>query len=368
MIKKCRYCGNVYQKNSEHVFPYGLGGEDLFMNCVCEQCNNDFSALERELYQKSPIGLLRSVEGIEGYKKNQRTGMLKYNEILSYDQASDIVFEIGQYENFQAYIKPQIVFYNNDFYLDGPSKIEIEKLLKCCKKWKEKSLAIKINREGKYRTILFEKSNETFEYQEFQKIKSKRTIKLLTMSENNELYKHLSPRIFLADEDELIIRARTIKEGIDFIQGFLNYTIKPRNLKCFTNELQKTIVINVSTSFDSKKVERALVKIGLNCLIYNFQKIIDDQALDDCISFIKKGFPPVKIDVIEKNCNINSNDKTHNVFFYQFENSVNIKLSLFNGKAAFNFGIPNLHILEPNDYNCFVINYKERINRFEDKI
>jgi hypothetical protein len=50
-LKTCIYCENVYEKDTEHVFPHGLGGQKLFINCVCADCNRYFSGLERELYQ-----------------------------------------------------------------------------------------------------------------------------------------------------------------------------------------------------------------------------------------------------------------------------------------------------------------------------
>jgi 5-methylcytosine-specific restriction endonuclease McrA len=51
-MNTCKYCGVKYDKNTEHVFPFGLGGEDTYANFVCTVCNNEFSGLERELYQK----------------------------------------------------------------------------------------------------------------------------------------------------------------------------------------------------------------------------------------------------------------------------------------------------------------------------
>ena len=63
----------------------------------CKKCNNYFSKLERELYQKSPVALMRSNAGIQGYSKNNknRPATLKYNEILSYVHDFDIVYEVG---------------------------------------------------------------------------------------------------------------------------------------------------------------------------------------------------------------------------------------------------------------------------------
>ena len=91
----CAYCNVNPPSNSEHVFPKGLGGENIYMDCVCNHCNNEFSLIERELFQKSFVAIMRSTEGIEGYSKNKRRrAPLKFPEIFQYVEADNVVYEI----------------------------------------------------------------------------------------------------------------------------------------------------------------------------------------------------------------------------------------------------------------------------------
>lgn len=61
--KTCFYCSNSYTtKDSEHVFPDGLGGENKMMSCICWDCNQKFSPLENELISKSFISFFRAAE------------------------------------------------------------------------------------------------------------------------------------------------------------------------------------------------------------------------------------------------------------------------------------------------------------------
>ncbi|CAL2093263.1 hypothetical protein T190611E02C_50115 [Tenacibaculum sp. 190524A05c] len=101
MEKKCFYCSNTYSKDTEHVFPDGLGGEKLYMPCVCEKCNNDFSKLEGELYQKGIPALMRSVEGVTKQKKQNKPTYFKAPILLTLDEENKIVYEVNQNNEFK---------------------------------------------------------------------------------------------------------------------------------------------------------------------------------------------------------------------------------------------------------------------------
>src|SRR5688572_28277704 len=86
--KKCRYCQNGYiEDGREHVFPKGMGGQDIFMDNVCGACNKKFSDYERALMRDSPIAFMRSVEGVEGYKRsNIPSGAFLAPILLTFDE------------------------------------------------------------------------------------------------------------------------------------------------------------------------------------------------------------------------------------------------------------------------------------------
>lgn len=61
--KTCFYCTKPYSgKDNEHIFPEGLGGQRLMMDCVCRECNDKFSRIENELISKSFLSFIRVAE------------------------------------------------------------------------------------------------------------------------------------------------------------------------------------------------------------------------------------------------------------------------------------------------------------------
>lgn len=107
-MHSCIYCKIQYCKNTEHVFPLGLGGEDIMIDCVCDKCNNEFSKLERELYQKSPVALIRSNKGVIGNKSRNTASAFKAPLLLCQDDVTGVAYEVGQSEKMQVYLRPQI--------------------------------------------------------------------------------------------------------------------------------------------------------------------------------------------------------------------------------------------------------------------
>lgn len=119
-IKKCRYCQSSFNEGAkEHVFPKGLGGPRIFVDNVCEQCNKKFSDYERELMRDSPVAFMRSVEGVEGYKRsNIQTGAFLAPILLTFDQETRIVYEVGHRYPFENFIRPQIILIEERFYIE----------------------------------------------------------------------------------------------------------------------------------------------------------------------------------------------------------------------------------------------------------
>ena len=374
-VEQCRYCGNDYQSNGkgEHVFPYGLGGQNLYMDCVCNNCNNYFSSLERELLQTSLIGLMRSVEGIQGYKKYERLAPFKAQILLMPGRNKKIVYEVGQFHQMQVFVRPQIIFIETNFYLEADSDQGRVKLFEQYKKWKTDNLRMI--------TKMPSKKGDEIEYVEFkqegnkfsstvksEKIKIKDEILFDLLPESHELNKVLTPTLFIDDDGKLRVRAATQEGAIEFVSNFLTATLKQLILNSFGEDDISQPIINVGYSFDSFKLEQSLVKIGINCLINYFPQIRDEQCLNDSISFVMKGEPLIHREVEEqKDGIIDSCENAHTIFFYQAEDTVRVRISLFNGGFIFAFYVPQLKILNPGQYNRLVINYQERVNKFEDQ-
>jgi len=370
--KNCKYCNTIYTKDTEHVFPKSLGGQKLCMNCVCENCNEYFSGLEGEL-SKSIVALMRSNEGLKGYKNydNNKPAPFKAPILLVFDEQNNIVFEVGQFYQMQIFLRPQIIFIEGKYYVEGNTNEAVEKFVKKFKDLKDSNLKIVTKYpKGINDTITFiEFTDLGTHYSLSQKqdnIKIKDHIQYCSLPKSHELYSSLTPRIFIDDDKNLKVRAKTIDEAISFMESFLNCTLTQKEFHSFENKNINSSPIYVGLNFDSLKAERALVKIGINCLMYYYPKNKSESILDDYISFVKIGSPLIRA-TLDRNDNIiDTHGKTHNIIFYQNANSVKITIGLFNGLIEFSFTIENLHILNHNECNKLHINYKDHINNFEN--
>lgn len=371
MEKKCFYCSNTYSKDTEHVFPDGLGGEKLYMPCVCEKCNNDFSKLEGELYQKGIPALMRSVEGVTKQKKQNKPTYFKAPILLTFDEENKIVYEVNQNNEFKISLKSQIIEINSKFYLEGSSQKDVDTFTNKFKKWRKDCLKLVLkfpdndNNSTSYIQFQIDDNGVSSKrIESFEKVKNSIIFEIL---DNHELSKYLKPRIFLDNKNDLRIRAKSIEESINFIKHFLIFTSKPVKLKSFSKEINDNGIVYVGHNFDSLKNEQAMVKIMLNCLVYYFPNSKNNTNLENAKTFIKSGKSELKRSTEKKDKIIDSKEKSHNVFFQQYENNVRVRLSLFNGQLCYSIIIENLLILPNMDYNRLIIDFVKRVNRLESK-
>lgn len=369
--KKCKYCGSHYQKDKEHVFPYGLGGEDIYITCVCEKCNNDFSGLERELYQKSPVAFMRSIEGVEGYHTNKgKTSPFRAPLLLGFDEKYKIAYEVGQYSGLDIRLRPQIMSIADIFYLEADSLADIQALNKEFVEWRSKNLKMIIafpkENQGLTKYIEFKQIGNQFPYNTFnEKIKVEREIIVDILDKEHELYPFLSPRLFMDDNRKLHVRCRTAEEAISFITKFAAFTLHPTPLKSFSNEPLNNLAIYVGQFFNPQKFDRAVVKIALNCLLHYFPDTRCSAEISNCISFVQTGIPVVDLTMGSKNTITDIVTNTHNIFFFQHSNGLFLTVSLFNGSISQTLFISELKILSVNSYARLLIDYKTRKNIFQ---
>lgn len=365
----CIYCNKPYQKNGEHVFPFGLGGQDIYIDCVCSVCNNYFAGLERELYQKSFVGLLRSVHGVEGYSPNAiNPSPFKAPVLLSIDKKHNLVFEIGQYAKMQVNLRPQIYFHHDRYHIEGDSQENTTLFATEFSKWIKENgiLTAKVNDEivmlkfelekGKYKILRLNGKQAT-----------RKAIQFCSLPIDHRLYEHLKPRLFIDDDRKLKIRAKTFQEAEHFLLGLLDDIRVNNNYTSLVGIDLDTPVVEVGFSFNPLKFEQALVKIGLNCLLHYYPKSRTSPSIKPHVNFVmgnksssisrsKDDKEPIK----------DSKEGHHNVFFFQTEKNVNVRISLFNGEFAFSFWIDDLKVMDKGRYGRLLINYTDRINTFQD--
>jgi hypothetical protein len=351
---KCAYCNINSSSNSEHVFPKGLGGENIFMDCVCNECNAKFSGIERELFQKSFVGLMRSTEGLEGYTKNKRrTAPLKFPEIFQYVESDNVVYEVGIYLGFKAYVRPQIILINNAFYSEAASADEINEFIAAFNSWRKGNLTMIVEfpqkKGGSYKAIKYELADKEYKYSEVNFLKAKKEIinYRLMGGSSNEHYSHFDPRLFFDDSQNLIVRSKELEEGINFMKKLLDYCeTGSANFKNYSDKPSKD-AIKVSFKFDIVKMQRALVKIGLNCLMHYYPNTKYDPHLataKEYVLFEKEG---LKSSVNEKTEMLDTDNRIHHVLFNQQREGLMIRTSLFGGYFVYSFMIEQLALL-PN--------------------
>jgi hypothetical protein len=370
----CRYCQRPIVKGGrEHVFPKGLGGPNLYMDNVCGDCNKKFSDYERALMRDSPVALMRSVEGVEGYQKSGRpSGTFSAPIMFSFDESTNVVYEIGQRHPLQNFVRPQVTLINGAFYIDGENNEEVQKFVAKFNHWKKdcRYMVVKIFSDdtASLQWIEFTDTGTEFTYAVSQTVANKAdAIKIDILRSDYELYPHLTPRIFVNDLGELWIRARTFDEATSFLAALMNNTRE----KIWMNKYSTTFnhpVIYVGQSFNNLQFSQGLIKVGLNCLMHFYPGIKDSAALNPCITFVMTGREGTQIDLEEKDNLKDSTEGTHNIFFQQTTHGMNIRISFFNGAGgAFSFYVLGLMVLKPGEFNRLVIDYTSHTMDFQDR-
>jgi len=364
MKLNCVYCDINPVGNSDHVFPKSLGGENIFMDCVCDKCNNDFSKIERELFQKSIIGLMRSVEGVEGYTKNKkRHAPLKFLEIFQFDKENKIVYEVGLHSGFKPYIRPQFIKVEGKFYSEAPTKEEMILFIDAFNEWRNKNLIMvtkfPAKKGDKYEAVKYILKEGKYSYEKIKidKVKNE-VIHYNLMKDNDEFKEHFEPRLFFDDSNNLIVRSRETNEGINFIAELLTYC--NRDAAKFNSYSAKNTkdAIRVSIKFDVVKMQQALVKIGLNCLMNYYPETKYNTLLRPIKEYVINGTAIKK--TIDKKINVlDTRTDMHSVLFYQLKQGLMIRTSLFRGQFVYSFLIENLNLFQRNGkFSGVEVDYK----------
>lgn len=345
---KCVYCNTNPVGKSDHVFPKSLGGENIYMDCVCDECNNKFSKIERELFQKSIIGLMRSAEGIEGYSKNKRRpAPLKFPEIFQHDKEEKVVYEIGIYNGFKPFMRPQIIRIKEKFYAEGGSIEEVKKFVDAFNKWRKENLVMVTHlakdKSGKSSGVKYILSEGRFHNEKTEVNKIKKEILHYSLMKDAELKNDFEPRLFFDDSDNLIARSREPKEGIEFMNALLDYC--NTEAAKFSSYKEKKIKepISVSFKFNMEMAQQALVKIGLNSLMHYYPDTRYNPLLNAAKGFVNSGteFPAAISD--RMNFLDTSND-IHYVLFYQLQEGLLVRVSLFGSNFIHSFLVNDLNL------------------------
>jgi hypothetical protein len=369
MPDKCVYCDINDVGFSEHVFPKSLGGEDIYMDCVCNSCNNKFSKIERELFQKSIIALMRSAEGVEGYKRNKlRPAPLKYPEIFHFDKEYKVVYEIGLFSGFKPFMRPQIIRIAGNFYIEGATNEELNLFVAVFNKWRSESLKIvtkfPIKPSKKSEGVIYNPNLYKYPYEKIELDRIKNEIVHYDLSPSVNFKDYFEPRLFLDDNSKLIVRSRTVLESIEFIKDFLEYWNNPTiKFSSFpTKNLSEPIY--VSFKFNMEMMQQALVKIGLNCLMNYFPDTKYDSLLAPAKNFVMYA-KSISAGISDRMQYMDLDNEIHYVIFLQREDGLLVRTSLFGSHFIYSFLIHDLKLLNRNgQFRAVEVNYRTKIQKF----
>jgi hypothetical protein len=364
MAYTCRYCNSQYQKNTEHVFPSGLGGQDVYVDCVCPKCNNEFSQLEMELIQKSPVAFIRLIDGtkLEGGKKLRFKAPIQ----LHYREDADIVYEMGQGDDVKIFIRPQIIRKDTTYYIEGSIPEDIRELYLLTKKWYDCNLKIRLPFDSAHPDVAlqFKRSGQAFTSEKVTVGRNQKGfVQIYLLDANHDLFNKLESRLYMNDDRDLIVRSRSESEALDFIKGFLRFCAAKGALVSYSNEGKiANPLMSIGQSFKFLQAERALCKIGLNAIFQYFPKYRQDPSFDLAISFVRTGNPEVPSELQQKSEFIDTRDDAHNIFFRSDKGAVYVRISLYAGRFVYIFMIPGLIIPEIVVAKRLLIFYNERRN------
>lgn len=373
--KTCRYCHNEYIKDGrEHVFPKGMGGQNIFMDNVCSDCNRKFSDYERALMRDSPIAFMRSIEGVEGYRRSGNpSGAFTAPILLSFDPKTKVVYEVGQRYPLQNFVRPQVILINDAFYIEGENASGLQRLVKKFNDWKRDVRCIVVktwsNNIATLQWVEFVDTGAKYEQVTLQNVATKSgAIKIDLLRADYELFAHLSPRLFLNDLGELRIRARSVDEARSFLAELMNYTRQRLSMDSYSKDFDHP-VIYVGQSFDNLQFSQGLIKVGLNCLMHYYPSIKNSDALNECITFVMTGKGGMSITLEQRDGIKDSTEGAHNIFFQQTTHGMNIRISFFNGAGgAFSFYVIGVMVLKPSEFNRLVVDYTAHTMKFQDRV
>lgn len=240
----CIYCYGNGPFNQEHVFPYSLGGGGqgwTLNNLVCEDCNNSFSSLERELARHSIESLSRLVYGPEGRsrKKTKRLLPLYADGIFYLPETSDLVYEGGLDLGVTPYLRAQIIEVGSVGSVDssgspvyrivGSDRGEVLELLNRIRKFSQGEnffLITKIpTKKGEHFEVadlnLDDRKVCIDQIRSIPKVKTKygAWYEVFPSSIDDRRF---TPRIYLDDEQRLVLRATDIKNAVHFLSPIIH--------------------------------------------------------------------------------------------------------------------------------------------------
>ncbi|MDH6373812.1 hypothetical protein M2444_005655 [Paenibacillus sp. PastF-3] len=276
----CIYCCEDRKFNSEHAFPYSLGGGGqgwTLNDMVCEVCNNSFSTMERELARSSMESLARVCYGPEGRQRKERSRKLPLyaDNIFYLPDDNNLAYEGGMDLGLVPYIRAQIIETAYPIHqVTGSERNEIFSLLDRLKRIQDEGVYL-VTKTPSKKGEFFEVSDISFEGKVAVITGVRKEVKLKNPgiwfeSFPEDLTRLRTPRLFLDDEQRLVLRAENIQNALDFL-GEIVYTIS-NDFSVFKQQAEDAETITsgsgpkygIYMKIKPLDTARAIAKIGMN--------------------------------------------------------------------------------------------------------
>lgn len=262
------------------------------------------------------------------------------------------------------------------FHIEGESTKTVTVLTKKLELWVTESLRVinsKNLKSGSVNEFIeFHNVDNTFSFEaKVGKLKVKDEIRVDVMAETDKLHSLVTPRLFLDNRNprhnRLRIRAKSFNEGNEFLKDFLNSTKTKKKITSYPYKDLDYSPVTAELSWNERKLERALAKIAVNCLIHYLPDSKDQTAIMPALKYVRYDNSNISAALENKNNLIDNTPNTHNIFFYQLSDNFSIRISLFNGIFVFNIYIPTLKLLPEMNYKRLIIDFRNRKNNFQNE-
>lgn len=302
-MANCIYCGSLGSFNQvEHIFPYSLGGGGqgwTLQNVVCDACNNKFSALEQQLARHSLESLARLGYGPQGRRKKSQKHLnpLYAKGVYRFSEDNDLAYEAGVSLGFKPYIRSQLIEAQiidskfSEIQSIQSTEEEFSELMGRVKRFIDEDFYLidkkSVSQEKAFQRTKFKYDSGTMKSQVEQALQPKPPqgncvwLQLLPVDSDRKRY---TPRIFLDDDQKLIVKAHDIEEAVRFICTVVN-SISDKDKGQDVEIGLSAIHIQMQVNFVA--VFRALAKIGVNYAIKLYgEEFVRDSAFDEIKAFI----------------------------------------------------------------------------------
>lgn len=364
--KTCFYCLNQYiERDNEHVFPEGLGGQRTMMDCVCGDCNKLFSPFENELISKSFIAFMRVAETPSGDSANKGVVMTEARS-LRIDSDLKVALEVLVQSQLREKLVAQIVLKDNLLHIRYEDQPDFDKLLTSILDWKLNNLTFtqKVNGDIVCWLATKDQQHQTVVIDPIQDAK-KGFIGLIIIKDDDKANEFLFPRIFRDSQGRLKIRARSQAEAFELIRHLVWWDGKTRPV--IETVVEGVHEISVLHSHNGVMFNRALVKIAINSLLACYPSAKQErQKLLSAVTFVLENAGEVPFVVTHAKNDLDHVEKTHNLFFYNYNSETRIRISLYNGAFQIVFLLPRLTALDEAGSGRLLIDYVNKKNTFQD--